>query len=89
MLIFELNVVYNIVSSSRGFIIKDKIQNAYGINRREFKVPVAALSLLLDGEGRIKQTAIPEEILFSFLQLNNKKLTTGTDTVQIKDGLSV
>jgi hypothetical protein len=70
-------------------IVKDEVQNANGVDRLQAKIPVAFLSLLLNREAGIVDTAIFEVILLGFLQLNNKIRAVRGFAVQVKNRLAI
>jgi hypothetical protein len=67
VLVFELDAVDDVLALRRVFVIEDEVEDADGVDGGELEVPVAALGLLLDGEGGVEDAAVFEEVLFGLL----------------------
>ena len=68
---------------------KHKVQYANGVHGRQPVVPVAALRLLLNGEGGVIEAAVFEVVLFGFLKLYHKAFAAGAGAVEVKNGFAI
>ena len=68
-------------------VIKEKIQNADGVNCLQLKVPVSSHSLFPDRKCRIENAAILEKILFRLLKFHDEFLALLILAVNVKNGL--
>ena len=70
-------------------VIKNKVQNADGVNGVQPIIPVAFFRLFLDRKGSVINTAVFEKILLCFLNFNYKSLARFANAVKIKDSFAV
>jgi hypothetical protein len=70
-------------------VIENEIEDADAVDRAKFKVPLAFERLFLDGEGGVVDAAIFKEVLFSFLDFDDKPIAVFGLTVNVEDGFTV